>query len=264
MTKKISELNYVEFISLISEVNRPPGGLGTVYTWIEKCFIEDSSKVLEIGSNTGFTSIEIARVKKSTITGIDVSIDAVNVAKEWVKSENLNNVSFQVGNAESINFPNGHFDVLVCGGATSFISNKKLAISEYSRVLKDFGKLGASQFYYRKTPPDALINKLNNVLGIKIEVWDRLYWEDLFESNGFEIYYKEEFEAPTVNIKRIEQYAEDVCKAKLSNLPKDQLDIAIDRTISIMSLFNDNHKYLGYSIMCMRKISRKSEYILFK
>ena len=103
--EKVRELNYVDFISLLKETNRPPGGKQTVQEWIKYANITSSSRVLEIGSNTGFTSLELARVTGCKVIGIDVNENAINEAilllnKDEKKIQNL--VEFKLGDALSI------------------------------------------------------------------------------------------------------------------------------------------------------------------
>jgi len=67
----------VDFISLLRETNRCPGGKNTIRKVLQLTHVSSSTKVLEIGSNTGFTSLEIARVAKCKTVGIDVVENAV-------------------------------------------------------------------------------------------------------------------------------------------------------------------------------------------
>ena len=60
MKKNIEELNYSEFVGLINERNRPSGGIKTIQEVVVNARIDKGSKVLEIGSNTGFISVNIS------------------------------------------------------------------------------------------------------------------------------------------------------------------------------------------------------------
>jgi ubiquinone/menaquinone biosynthesis C-methylase UbiE len=261
--EEIETMSYVEFISFIEEINRPPGGLTTVYQWIQNCFINKDDLLLEVGSNTGFTSVEIARITKCNIIGIELVEDAIQVARNWVKQENLCNVDFLSGNVEKLVFDNEHFTKIICGGALSFVENRRKAIKECWRVLKNGGMLGASPFYYTQKPPKALIDQLSFILSSKIELWDQSYWLNLFSENGFEIYFQKDFSAPTTSKEQIEQYANNVVECNLNNLSNTKKEVVKKRIANIMLLFNENHNYLGYSVICMRKNTNNKEITLF-
>ena len=69
------------------------------------------------------------RLKHALIKG---NIDFIDKDTEEVKKR----VSFKVGSAYDIPFEENFFDLVMCGGATSFMDNKNKAVSEYFRVLK--------------------------------------------------------------------------------------------------------------------------------
>ena len=56
---EINKMSYTDFISLIQEENRPSGGKKTIREIALNSFINNESKVLEIGCTNGFSSIEI-------------------------------------------------------------------------------------------------------------------------------------------------------------------------------------------------------------
>lgn len=58
--EQIKNMDYSSFVGLINERNRPSGGIKTVHTVAVNAFINKNKKVLEIGSNTGFTSVNLA------------------------------------------------------------------------------------------------------------------------------------------------------------------------------------------------------------
>jgi len=62
--KEIKEMDYNQIIGLIKETNRPPGGRKTVFEIVNRTCIDRESKVLEIGTSTGFTAIELSKLVK--------------------------------------------------------------------------------------------------------------------------------------------------------------------------------------------------------
>lgn len=100
--------------------------------------------ILELGCGNGVDSIAFGG-KGHHVTGIDISPDAIKLAK---KNNTLDNVTFEVGDAEKLKFKDNYFD-LVYSMAVLHSSDLKKSIPELSRVLKPEGK--ALLFLYQKT-----------------------------------------------------------------------------------------------------------------
>jgi len=101
--EQVKNMSYVDFVSLLNETNRPPGGKKTIRTVVQNSFLNRDSSVLEIGCNTGFSSIEIAAIVKCNVTGIDVNEISVKVANENASTHLVSDkVNFQNGNVESL------------------------------------------------------------------------------------------------------------------------------------------------------------------
>src|SRR5690606_23099308 len=130
-------------------------------------FLTKDSHVLEIGSNTGFTSLEIAHLVNCKVDGIDVSESCVLESKERLKQDTAKIqklVNFSIGSAYDVPFKNETFDLVVTGGATSFMDEKSKAISEYIRVTKPWGFISATQLFYAKEPPRKIINDVSTAI----------------------------------------------------------------------------------------------------
>ena len=74
---EIEKLSYTDFVSLLQEENRPPGGKKTVREVILNSFVDRQSNVLEIGCTNGFTSLEIARLIGCQVIGVDISSSSI-------------------------------------------------------------------------------------------------------------------------------------------------------------------------------------------
>ena len=147
----VRNMPYVDFISLLNETNRCPGGVDTLRRIALNAFIGPTSSVLEIGSNTGFSSLETAKIARCKVVGIDpvpAAVQQSNAALAREPEEVRNLVTFQVGSAYALDFEDECFDLLITGGATSFMTDKGKAVSEYYRVLKNYGFLSVAHLYY--------------------------------------------------------------------------------------------------------------------
>jgi len=269
---KIEEMSYTDFIALIKETNRCPGGKDTIRRIVQNSFIDSGSKILEIGSNTGFTSLELAHITNSSIWGIDVSESCVEASKELLLKDTefvQKRVNFQVGSAYDIPFEDQTFDLVVTGGATSFMDKKQKAISEYKRVLKPWGFLSVTQLFYKRKPPREVVDSVSEAIGVKINSWTEDDWKQIFQENqhdeNWELYYYEKQELQSRSRNVIDEYIDYFMKKEhLVNLD-DKLKKAIRKKWKYyIDIFNENHKYLGYFIALFRKTVYPEEPELFK
>lgn len=256
----MSKFNYVDLISSIGEVNRCPGGVRTIRKILMYSMLRSGARVLEIGSNTGFTSIEVARMRPDLeIYGIDVNEKAItaskaNLAKEIDEVQKC--VHFSLGNALDLPFPDKYFDLVITGGATSFINPeyRSKAVSEYCRVLNDCGLIAITNLYYAKEPPSALLESLSDVLGVKMEAWGLDYWMRLFLAEPMEIAFFERHGFKSINNERIETY--------LASFDYNNEDDKKNYEYCIR-LFSENHAYLEYFILGLGKKGMMSQQELF-
>ena len=96
--------------------------------------------VLEVGSGRGGGASYIARyLSPSSITGVDISNEAVALCSEFYDVPNLN---FICADSESLPFPDNSFDVLVNVESSHCYGNMERFLSEVSRVVKPGGYFG--------------------------------------------------------------------------------------------------------------------------
>jgi ubiquinone/menaquinone biosynthesis C-methylase UbiE len=95
------------------------------------------AEVLEYGCGQGSQAFELAR-HGARVTGIDISDVAIEQARERARREGLDGLTFQVMNAEHLEFPDSRFD-LVCGSAILHHLDLEHAYSQLTRVLAPSG-----------------------------------------------------------------------------------------------------------------------------
>jgi len=93
--------------------------------------------VLDIASGEGYGSAMLAKVATS-VTGIDISAEAVDNANKKYQMENLR---YYVGNAAKLNYPDNSFDIVVSYETIEHLSEQDEVIAEFSRVLRADGVL---------------------------------------------------------------------------------------------------------------------------
>lgn len=266
---KIKEMSYTDFIALLKETNRCPGGKQTIRRIRELIHIDGNTKILDVGSNTGFTSLEFARTTPAHINGIDISDSCVLESKKML-SEDIDSVKsrvkFQVANAYEIPFSDNEFEVVMVGGATSFMLDKSKAISEYIRVLKPWGFLVMSPLTYHTIPPSKVVDDVSRIINTQIIPMKKEDWIKIVRETNkdFELYFEEShFLTPRTN-EYIEEYVDYFINKDHIKIMSDEIKRAIrNRWTDILKIFNENHKYLGYDIIICRKRVDSEEPELF-
>lgn len=260
--KKIENMPYVEFMAFLNEVNRPPGGKDSVRQLIQNCFINNDTKVLDIGCNTGYCTFEISRISKCEVDGIDISKAMIGAAKrQQSANRGSGKVNFYVGDATKLPFGDSKYDVVVSGGSIAFIDDREKAFKEIMRVLKNWGFFGDINFYYKTPPPKPLIRRVSDLIEAKILPWDRKYWIDQYIKAGFEIYYVFDGKIKQVSKRDVENYCQTFSDEQ--SLSKAQKKIVFKKLTNYMQIFNNNHRYLSFGIFILRKRPNKEQISLF-
>lgn len=259
--KDIKEMSYADFVSLIREENRPPGGKKTIREILKNSFVDSASKILEVGCTNGFTSLEVTRTIGCEVIGVDINENSLRNAQERVNRER---VSFMKGSAYDLPFEDESFDLVICGNATSFMDKKDKAISEYFRVVRDWGFVALTPMYYIREPSIELMNSVSDIIGTQIDVTRKSGWISLLEESGFEIYYSKDYAFKRKSDFEIEGYVNSFLdKPFLRRLSEEvKLDIG-KRWMETMKIFNENLAHVGYSIILLRKRSESEEKELF-
>jgi SAM-dependent methyltransferase len=114
--------------------------------FIEFADISNDARVLDVGCGTGALTMAIANRKMaSKVVGLDLSKQYI----EYARSHNpLNRVRFEVGDAQSLGFPDGSFDSAVSLLVFNFISEPNRAITELKRVTAPGGRISAAVWDY--------------------------------------------------------------------------------------------------------------------
>jgi len=116
--------------------------------------LPDGADVLEVAPGPGYFAIEMARLDRLHVTGLDISHTFVGIARENARQAGVS-VDFQQGNASSMPFAEGSFDLIICQAAFKNFSQPGKAIDEMYRVLRDGGTAVIQDM--RKDATDATI-----------------------------------------------------------------------------------------------------------
>lgn len=261
----IHNMSYNELVSITRETNRPPGGLKTIKTVTRELGLTSDHSILEIGTSTGFTAIELARLAHSKVTAIDINEVSISEAKKRAESAEVSQrVDFRVGNAMDLQLPPNQFDVVFCGNVTSYIPDPERARSEYIRVLKEGGHLVAVPMYYVTAPPANLVSRVSEAIKFPVKVDSKKRWIDFFTSEPLVHHFSEDYLFDSISSERADAFAEEILSSPhlvaMDQTAKSELHQKYRNSIS---LFAENLKYMGYTILIARKENFRFDSELF-
>jgi len=160
---------------------------GPIATWYAKTTLKDlkrhklmakqlvekipaNGQVLEIAPGPGYFCIELARLGKYKITGLDISKSFVEIARKNAAEAGLN-IDFREGNASAMPFEDNRFDFTFCQAAFKNFSEPVKAIAEIHRVLRPGGlsviadlRRDASPEQIDREVKDMGLNRINEIL----------------------------------------------------------------------------------------------------
>jgi SAM-dependent methyltransferase len=117
---------------LIMEQLRPLGELS-----MERAAFEAGERVLDVGCGCGETTLDIARrVGPSGFAlGVDISAPMLERAREAARGEGLENVRFELADAQTASLPERSFEALYSRFGVMFFSDPDAAFSNLRRAL---------------------------------------------------------------------------------------------------------------------------------
>ena len=100
-------------------------------------------RVLDVGCGAGTDSLVAAQMvgTDGSVIGIDMTVEMLAKARQSRDELGLENVEFVEGEAESLPFADGSFDVVISNGVIDLVPDKEAVFSEIHRVLADGGRL---------------------------------------------------------------------------------------------------------------------------
>jgi len=99
---------------------------------------EKRLRILDVGTGTGFLSLSLAEIGHEVV-GIDLAEGMISSARKLADDRGLD-LDLMVGDAESLDFDDDSFDVVVSRWVLWTLPDPEKAISEWMRVLKPGGR----------------------------------------------------------------------------------------------------------------------------
>ena len=131
--------------------------------------LPSGARVLEIAPGPGYLAIEIARLGRFEVTGLDVSRTFVEIARENARKAGVT-VDFRHGDAAAVPFEANSFDLVVCQAAFKNFIEPVCALDEMHRVLRPGGSAIIQDL--SKDAANADINR--EVIAMKLGRFDAL------------------------------------------------------------------------------------------
>ena len=120
--------------------------------------VHAGDKVLDVATGSGNTAISAARRFCDT-TGIDYVPELIEHASERAEVEG-GEVSFEVGDAEDLPYPDASFDVVLSTLGVMFAPDQEKVAEELLRICRPGGKIGLANW-----TPDGFIGNMFRTLG---------------------------------------------------------------------------------------------------
>ena len=102
--------------------------------------LTDGAAVLEVAPGPGYLAVELAKLGRYNITGLDVSATFVALGLQLSGREGVA-VDFRQGDVAAMPFDDGQFDLIICQAAFKNFSQPLTAINEMHRVLRLGGRV---------------------------------------------------------------------------------------------------------------------------
>ena len=162
-----------------------PGGLELTERLGNLLELRPVQRVLDVASGTGASAVFLAQRFGCEVVGLDYSTELVGQARRRAREAGLDHlVRFEHGDSESLPFPDGTFDALICECSFCTFPDKRSAADEFARVLRPGGQVGLSDITLNGPLPPELTGLLAQIVCIADALpLDR--YESLLEEAGF-------------------------------------------------------------------------------
>ncbi|MFH1376989.1 MAG: class I SAM-dependent methyltransferase [Candidatus Woesearchaeota archaeon] len=250
--KDIEGMDYNQLIGLTKETNRIPGGRKTVFEIANRICLDRKSKVLEIGTSTGFTAIELSKLVRCKITSIDINEMSLKEAEKRAISEGFDDIKFLKADINELPFENERFDLVIIGNVLSLMSNKEKSFNECRRVCKKSGFIVSVPMFYVETPSEKIIRSISRAIQVNISPLYKKDWDVFFNIPELEVYFSEDYKFDYIGDDAIEKFVEEILKREhLKKLDKEALEVLNKKYKDYMFLFRDNLSKMGFSIVIL-------------
>ncbi len=262
-TGEQQEYSYFQIQSMWG-VTKHFGGLRVTSQLAELCHVGRDSYVLEVGCGTGFTATHLAEATGCRLMGIDLNPGMVEWAQKRAVRKGLQErCQFRVADAQQLPFEDDTFDAMLCESVTAFVPDKRLALSEYRRVVKPGGYVGLNEGTWVKgIPPQDFMEFIQRTMG-NVEFLQPDEWRGLLEGCGLTDITAEAYQLNSRQQRRDEMQGMDaqdwlqrikaIGSAFGMYFTNPDLRRYVNTLIPSRKVMRDLFTYLGYGVYVGRK-----------
>jgi SAM-dependent methyltransferase len=261
----IGQMDYNELIGLVRETNRPPGGLRSISAVARHAHLSAASTVLDVGTSTGITAVELARIVGCRVTAIDINAHSLAEGRRRAQQAGVENlISFEQRDVLDSGLPEDAFDLVFCGNVTSLLGDKERGLAEYTRLTKSGGFLGAIPMYYVDSPSGDLIARVSAAIDVPIEPLYRDFWLDFFTSPQRNLFLAQDYRFDHIADDVVDDFVDQILsRPHLAELDSGAVAALESRYREFMHLFQENLACMGFTVMLLRKEATGAEPELF-
>lgn len=104
---------------------------------LNKKSLLEEAKVIEVGCGTGNTLIQLAsKYPNASFTGIDMTVNSLNIARENAKAKDLKNISFLEKNLLELDL-NEKYDIVLCIGVLHHLADMNKGLENIIKLLNE-------------------------------------------------------------------------------------------------------------------------------
>jgi SAM-dependent methyltransferase len=120
-------------------------------------------RVLDVATGPGYIAEAFARMA-AEVVGVDLTEAMLRIARERVQSRGLKNVSFRLGDAKSLPYGEGEFDVVVTRFSLHHFPEPREALREMARVCRADGRIVVQDILTSEHPERAALHNEIEIL----------------------------------------------------------------------------------------------------
>ena len=143
---------------------------------LDRWRLGSESRVLDAGCGNGWAVREVLRRGAGDAVGVDLSPGMIDRARSHGAG------TFQVGAADDLPFPSGHFSHLLSIESLYYYPDPERALAEWARLVRPGGQLGVLIDLYAESPVGAIWAE---ALDIAVHLRGEAAWADAARAAGW-------------------------------------------------------------------------------
>lgn len=145
---------------------------------VERLRLASGERVLDVCCGSGASAIPAAEIV-SSVVGVDLAENLLELARAKAKQRGLANIQFQSGDLTNLPFEDESFDTVVCVFGIFFVPDMEAALRELRRVVRKEGRVAITTWGPRFFEPASTVfwNSIRDVrpdLYKGFNPWDRI------------------------------------------------------------------------------------------